>query len=117
MAGIIPLDPGDPEQRFELTLEEIRYECRVRWNSRLELWFIDILEAASRSPVALGRALVLGELIAKAELGGALMMVDWSRTGREAGLADLGTRVELWYLGPDDLLRAQQPLATETPTP
>lgn len=113
MAGIIPFEPGIPEQRLEIALNDVPYALRVRWNTRDAAWYLDVYEQDGKQPIAHSVKLVLGTLFGRSSMHplfqGGLFMVDSSSTGVEAGLNDLGGRVRLWYLTPLDLDLARAP--------
>lgn len=122
MSGVIPIEPGDPEQRLEIALGGATYVLRVRWNTRDNegrgAWYLDIWESDGKTPVALGLKIVLGVLLGRRSthplFAGGLFAVPEPDVTSEPGLYDLGGRVTLWYLEPDDLRLAALP-APETP--
>lgn len=111
MAGVIPFVPGEAEQRIEIALDGEPYVLRARWNSRDAAWYLDAWERDGTTPIAFGIKLVLGVRLGSTFqhplfLGG-LFLVDDSGTGVEAGLNDLGTRVNLVHFTVADAVIAE----------
>lgn len=94
--------PTGPASRQAVTLDGVTIGLRLWWNARAGRWIVDI-EDASGAEVASGIGLALGVSLwarfgARSTLPpGALLAVDTSGAGLEAGRDDLGTRVLLLY--------------------
>jgi hypothetical protein len=107
MPRLIPFQPSIPRYRFSTTLERRTYLFDVRWNTRADSWYIDILDE-DESPLARGVKLVLGAYLAirsaHADLPTGLMFaIDQSGRGVEAGFDDLGTRVVVYHYTSDEV--------------
>lgn len=117
MSGVIPIEPGDPDQRIDIALDDATYHLRVRWNTRdnddAGSWYLDIYEADAKTPIVTSVKLVIGQLLGRRSthrlFNGNLFLIAESEPGREAGLFDLGGRVTLWYLEPGDAQLASMP--------
>lgn len=117
MSGVIPIEPGDPDQRIDVALGAATYHLRVRWNTRdnagVGSWYLDIYEADAKTPIVTSVKLVIGVLLGRRSthplFNGNLFLVAESDLAREAGLFDLGARVTLWYLEPGDADLASMP--------
>lgn len=89
--------------KSRVTLDGAEFVLRVRWNSRAQRWVLDLYDAAE-APLALNLVLnvgvgLLGAFGRRADFpAGELIAYDTSRTGAEAGVDDLGTRVRLYYV-------------------
>ena len=115
MSQILPLlpspkPPASPvsEQRFTTTLGETQYGFRLRWNSRDESWYMDVSRADGKL-IACGIRVVLGTLLGGRVVDpdfppGGFRAVDLSNRGQEATLYDLGERVAVYYLTPEELI-------------
>lgn len=114
MAVIIPIVPGEPEQRLAIALDNEPYVLRVRWNTRDNAWYLDAWERDGKTPIAYGLKLVLGVLLGRTvphplfAAGMFLVPADPS-DGREAGLNDLGGRINLVHLTTADAVVLRQP--------
>jgi hypothetical protein len=102
MAQTLPLVPSVPHYRVGTALDGVQYVIDVRWNGRLESWFLD-LRAEDESPIALGLRVTLGALIggrvADARFPrGVLIASDRSGAGRDPALDDLGERVVVNFI-------------------
>lgn len=103
----LPLVPSIPNYRFGTKLGGQQVTIDARWNGRAESWFLDISDEEG-DPIRVGMRVVLGP-----ELGGrvadsrmppgALFAIDLTQSGIEAGLDDLGERITVVYLSPDDI--------------
>lgn len=92
--------PGDPNQRFRTSLAGTEYLVSLRWNARVNTWFMH-LHDDQEDPIWLSMAVVLGVPIGSRCIDerwpGMLRAVDLSGTGRDAGLDDLGVRVMIEF--------------------
>jgi hypothetical protein len=104
MAQNIPITPSDPWQQITIPLDDTDgsstpYIFELRWNLREGAWYLNIFEA-NGSAIIHGVKVVLGMYLGRRSRHdlfrkGALVAVDTSRQGKEAGLDDFGTRVVL----------------------
>lgn len=105
MAILIPIPiPVTPHHTIQVELDGVTFTLAFRWNGRAEAWFFSLMDAEEQ-PLAMGRRLVLDfPLLARfrrnrASLpAGQFVAVDTANTGVEAGLQDLGTRVQVLYI-------------------
>lgn len=86
---------------YQTDLEGNLYTLEFYWNSRSGYWFLSVYDVDG-NPIVSGRKVVLGApLLGRAERvagpPGVLMAFDTSGTDEEAGVADLGARVQLIY--------------------
>lgn len=97
-----------PDRQQETQLEGRRYVLRMRWNERAGAWFLDMHTVAG-SPIVLGVRLSLSTQPLAGVLHpdrppGELVVVDRTDSGVEAAQADLGTRVQLFYVEASSLV-------------
>ena len=102
MPGVIlPFVPGDPNYRIGTTLAGIQYLFDVRWNTRESAWYMAVLqddETVIRSGIKIVLGAALGaHTVADAWPDGVFYAVDTSGTGVDAGLDDLGDRVQVYW--------------------
>lgn len=97
---------NDPAQRFVTQLGERKFVFEAKWNDRSGVWTIDIYDHTTQTALLLGVQLVLGqELLEPYNLGiGRLMVYDEDATGADAGLLDLGDRVNVYWISDDEVL-------------
>lgn len=97
---------ADPAQTFTCQLGDIKYFIQVRFNSRSGVWTLDLLDDATRVLLLAGAPIVLGvDILEACNFGiGSLIAVDLSSTGLDATVEDLGTRVALFWVSPDEVL-------------
>lgn len=121
MASLIPIEPGDPEQRISVALDREVYTLRFRWNTsddvRKGAWYMDAWEADGVTPIAFGLKLVLGTLLGRRVnhqlfVGGMLLVERGEPTGVEPTLFDLGRRVVLMHLTIADRILAGMEVPT-----
>jgi hypothetical protein len=99
---ILPFEPSIPNYRFGTTIDSTPYILDVRWNARSNAWFLDVFEV-DEVPIFRGAKIVLGTYLGRRAnhplvRRGVLLAVDTSGAGLDAGLDDLGTRVQVrWY--------------------
>ena len=107
MPVILAMRPGIPDYRFRAVLNGDEYAFRARWNSRLKLWALDAADRAN-TPIFSGALIVLGAYIGrtashKLVQEGFLLARDSTKSGREAGFDDIGTRVQVFYFTIDEM--------------
>lgn len=95
---------SDPSQTFTTQLGSVKYYFEVKFNSRNEVWTLDLYDDASRDVIALGLPIVLGQdLLEPYNFGiGSLVALDANAQGQDAGADDLGARVFLYWASPDE---------------
>lgn len=99
---LLPFDArdGSPNFRMGVTLDfGVPYLFDVRWNARAASWYFDMFEA-DETPIISGVRIVLGTYLGRRCTHdffrrGVLVAVDTSGAGRDAGLDDLGARVQV----------------------
>ena len=95
MPSSIEILPNIPSQSFKITLEGKVLDMRVKWNSRMRFFTLDISEGANA--YIKGLALKTGlNLLDPFNFGiGGLIVVDVTNTGLEMTLENVGTDVFL----------------------
>lgn len=99
---LLPLEPSIPHYTFSTVISDNTYLFEVRWNARDAAWYMDVAEQDG-APIVTGVKVVLGANLArranhKLFTLGAFVAMDTSRTGVDATLDDLGTRVQVVYM-------------------
>lgn len=101
MSVEIPLRSDLPAFSLQASLEDVTYTLRLRWNTRTEAWFVDILDAQGETQYLTGVRLVVNFPLAAYNTGrqppGSFVAVDTSGTQTDPGVDDLGDRVRLLY--------------------
>lgn len=108
MSQILPLVPSLPLYRFNTTLGDRQFGFRLRWNGRDEAWYMDV-EREDGTVLRRAIRVVLGVLLGGRSVDpdfppGGFRAVDLKGTGVDAGLDDLGDRVAIYYLTPEELI-------------
>lgn len=103
----LPLIPSEPNYRFGTALNGKQVIIDVRWNGRDEAWYLDLL-TEDEEPIRTGMKVVLGTILggrsANADFPvGVFVASDLSGEGREATLDDLGVRVLVHFMTPEEL--------------
>ncbi len=98
---ILPFAPSIPNQTFTTFIEGEEYRFGARWNGRGGQWFMEVF-TADGTPIIRSVPIVLGVYLGgrsthKLFRAGLLIALDMTRTGTEATLDDLGTRVAVRY--------------------
>lgn len=103
MILLLPMTPDNP-QSFVTQLGNTNYRFELRWNSRSNVWTMDISNPVTQAPIISGIALVLGaDLLAAYALGmGGVVVWDETGTGTEASLSSLGTSTNVYWISPDE---------------
>lgn len=122
MPQLIPITPGDPEQRITTTLDGEQYVLRFRWNTtddaRVGAWYMDAWERDGTTPIVFGVKMVLGTFLGQstghALFFGGMFLIDTSGSGDEPRLFDLGGRVLLMVLTVADQVLAGLPIPADT---
>ena len=86
-----------------VSLDDVQFELRFRWNTRLQAWFVDILDEDRIVLVYARRCVIEWPLLRQARHlddipGGELMNVDTTQRGVPPIADDFGTRVLLMYI-------------------
>lgn len=107
MPAALPFFPSVPLYQVSTTLEGVQYVFDVRWNGRARAWYFDI-STEDGSVIQRAVKVVLGAPLAKRVADarmppGVLFAIDTTDTGTEAGLNDLGTRVQVQYYTLDEI--------------
>lgn len=108
MPSRIPFVASEPHYRMRTTLDGREYILDVGWNGREGAWYFDLL-LDDETPLAHGLKIVLGRFIGdrlshESAPPGIIIASDLSGAGREAGLDDIGTRVNVYYFAADELV-------------
>lgn len=105
MPFLLPFE-STPSYRFSTTILNRQFVFDVRWNYREEAWYFDILDEAEE-PIILGTKIVLGAMLNRtrdpAFPRGIIIASDLSNTGQDAGLNDLGDRVQVYFYPEEEL--------------
>ncbi len=94
----------EPAQSFIIRLGIIRVLIDIQWNDRTQLFSLSMSNPDTGFFYFQGAPMVLGvDFLGAFNFGiGAMILVDSSATGREAGIPDLGTRVILYWFSEDE---------------
>jgi len=101
----IPIESGVPSQTFKVDLEGDTYNFRVIYNTRVGVWTFDLSDEDGVE-LCSGVTMVLSaDLIDQFNLGiGSLFMLEEGSTNIDAGVSDLGDRIILAHLTPQEVL-------------
>lgn len=107
MALVLPTRTDVPIYSFGVDLEGVTYQFTFRWNSRDASWYFDLADVEG-NPLLSGRKVVLGAfLLARFRTAGLppgeIQAVDTSGANVEAGIDELGARVQLLYFESTEL--------------
>lgn len=99
---------SDPYRTFTTVLGEVRYRITTRWNERASVWTADFIDAETDVPLARSIPIVLGADLLKSFCPkiGRLFAIDMAAElehGTEAGVDDLGNRIKVVWLAPDEV--------------
>lgn len=108
MAVVLPFDASNPFYEFTTTINGASYRFNVRWNGRDAAWYFDVYEIDD-TPIANGIKIVLGCYLGRHTnhtlfRDGVIVAVDVSNSGKDAGIDDLGSRVQVMRLTLDEVL-------------
>jgi hypothetical protein len=101
---VVPLT-SDPAQSFDVQLGDDKLTIEARFNDRSNSWTFDLTDANTQETLVTGVPLLIGQdMLAPYALGrGGLVATDLSSTDTDAGPDDLGDRVIVTWLSPDEL--------------
>lgn len=113
MAVLVPIlrDP-DGASFFDLQvqLEGVTYTLEMRWNERMQAWFMNVLDSEGVTAFIVGARLCADWPIAQELVDrnppGVFFLVDTAQptgNGDEPGFGDLGNRHQLHYVPSDEL--------------
>ncbi len=102
MSVFLPLAPGDPNNQFQVVLNEEIYTFDVRWNTRDEAWYFDLSDVNGTVIVA-GVKVVLGALLGRRSSHqffreNVLVAIDSTLANVDATFDDLGARVFIKHM-------------------
>lgn len=107
MAIVIPLPQAVPHFDLTVTLDGVAFTIEFRWNQRALAWFV-LLYTAERELIFGSRKLVTDWSLWRQSRdarrpAGNLIAVDTTNANADAGLNDLGTRVQVLYFAAGEL--------------
>jgi hypothetical protein len=99
---------ADPCRTFTIALNEVLYQFTTRWNERAARWTCDIEDVETGIFLARTIPLVLGADLLQSFCPrlGRLIVIDLAAepgAGTEAGVDDLGSRVQVIWLAPGEV--------------
>jgi hypothetical protein len=98
----LPTDPELTHFDLQVVLDGATYTLEFYWNDRDSGWFMDV-RTEDGTPIRTSIRVTVGLPLAARARGvkgmppGALLAVDTSGEGRDPGLGELGSRVQLEY--------------------
>lgn len=103
----LPLIPTTPNYRVGTTLNGTNVVLDIRWNARDGAWYMDIL-TEDEVAIAYGVKIVLGTLLGGRVVSalfprGYMMASDLTGAGSDAGLDELGERIQVLFFEPDEV--------------
>lgn len=108
MISTIPVPPSTPEINFSCAVNGATYNFHILWNDRDQSYYMD-LSQPDGTPIFSGARMVLHAYIGRTAnqppvSQGVFMVIDTSGALVEAGIDDLGARVQLVWIPQTDLL-------------
>jgi len=105
---VLPLPTGNPYFSVDVELDTLNYVLEFAWNERASAWFVSMTTSGG-DVIFSGRKLVLDwplwfRVVDNRLPGGILLATDTSGVGLEAGVNDLGARVEVAYVTAEEVL-------------
>ena len=108
----LPLTTDHERYLERLNLEDVNYILRIRYNKRMQDWYVDIFDTNQNALVRGRRAVLDWELLSQHKHRGTppgfMSFFDSNRTQTSATRNDLGTRVLLLYTDSVDVLSLSQ---------
>ena len=102
MIWTIPISSDSPDYEQQVTLSGETYILTARWNARAGRWFLSLADAAGdvvwQGVKASMDLPIRMHSTSAIKPDGQLWIVDASGSGVDAGLMDLGSRVQLVYV-------------------
>jgi hypothetical protein len=100
----LPLS-NDPAQTFTTQLGPKKYVIEVKYNDRSGVWTMDLADEVTTLPLLESIPLVLGtDLLGAYNFGiGSIIVVDTSNRSQDVGATDLGTRVRVYWISPEEV--------------
>ncbi len=103
---------SDPAQDFVIALGPATWELYVRFNERQKVWTMDITDYNTKTALVTGMPIVLGcDLLDPYNLeNGAMIALDSTGSGTDAGPEALGDRVQVYWISQDqaELIQEQK---------
>ena len=109
-ADFIPLTPAATNYRLRVPLDDQLYLFDIRWNSRDQAFYMDVLNI-DETPIVHGLKLVLGASPGRTRahkffIDHMFRMIDSTGEGVDATFDDIGKRVNLLHLSRLTLMQA-----------
>lgn len=107
MPVLVPLEQSNPDYEFLTSIENVTYLFRVRWNARAAAWYMDLMTEDGTS-IRMGMKIVLGAMFGVRSPSalfpaGVFMASDMSQQNLDAGLDDMGTRIQVFFYTLDEV--------------
>jgi uncharacterized protein DUF6983 len=103
----IPTRTDLEDYDLQANLDDVIFTLRFRWNRRLGLWFMDVADEDGgiiQASIAVVIDFPLGARMRDSRwVGGFFLAVDTSTAHTDAGVTDLGDRVQLLYFQASEL--------------
>lgn len=103
----LPLIPTTPNYRVGTALNGTNVVLDIRWNGRDEAWYMDISTedgTVIRYGIKVVLGAVLGGRVTSASFPrGYMFAADLTGKGQDAGLDDMGDRVQVMFFSPEEV--------------
>lgn len=108
MAIVIPFRPSIGRYRFVTVIDTVQYIFKVRWNSRDEAWYFDVLEF-DETPIVLGVKVTLGSYLGGRVnhplfTQGAMVARPHAAKHENPAFNNLGVTIDILYFSRGDLV-------------
>jgi Domain of unknown function (DUF6983) len=109
---VIPCRTDTPHYVMNVLLQSVIFQLQFDWNDRASRWYLQVNDATGAVicggwPLLVGRAFMGSVVTNLARPNGDFVPIDTTKKDIEAGLTDLGGRVQLYYVPSTDLSYAQ----------
>jgi hypothetical protein len=98
----IPVPQNLPFLTLQCQLDGVTYTLQLRWNVRVQGWWLDVFDEQGTTVLLAGLRLVLGAAIGANVTGrpfpGFFFLIDTTANNVDPGLNDLGNRILLEYV-------------------
>lgn len=95
---------SSPYYQVQTTLDQINYNLHIRWNKRIETWFLDIFDT-DQNPILYGIACLtnvpglIGRFVVQGFMqNGDIMIIDVNGRGKDPNYESFGAETGPFYL-------------------